>query len=727
MKKLTLALSVAALSFVTACDKSDKSSELIEGAPTSRTEYAQGSQASLLETLPSKTVAYLRVPNVAGLFSIPQADALYPALANQTVQTQGKSILQGIDKNLLSKVDDATMRELLGLFVNKQKAPIELAVLAGVGGVMTPEVFLHTKLDLTDMAELKDLLDQIVIASQSQLQLVKGPDADGNFRLAVGPINAAGYFDLNSKDFVVYGGPAAIVSNLTKYRAGTLETRSDLKDFEKQFDASGAGLSFWADTDTLWQQLSPMAPPEIRPQLEQFNLQDSKFAYFGTGAKGGHGSMRLHLQYKEGGNNLLYFPASKSAWDVPVAPPVDFTATFPMPNQKHLATVVKLEEKFGNRSGDSQSLAEAIADATELLKNEYQLDLNQLLSAFESSALVVGDKSGMWTSLAIQDAEGFNSLLATTQEKFGATLSKTTIEGAEITHYVFPGLTKLALQMAPEGEVEQDIPEPLMQLLSGENMHLYWVREGNNLIIASLPQVLIARGRHKSSATALDWMQSRNMMRSESTFSVAANAQGLPKQAYHMYLKAVQSLSDIAGVKPNLTAMPLAEDLGLAEDGRVGVALNTGKYSTSLVLDYEQSPLDYLAMGGNAMATVAVVGILAAVAIPAYQDYEVRANGTQALVSAARLKTALSEYYLSNGKFPNAEDAEPFSIRDDVAIVYFDAEEAVIKIVYSSGVDERLSDTELNLTPEISEGGYVEWTCNNISAPEALIPSSCRN
>lgn len=718
MKKLTIVLSAVAFSFIAACGPKD-STDNTDARASKRIDYHVDHQATLLRALPSNAVVYSRYPSLVNMITTPSEDALYPALENSAMQTQTASILEGIDKNLLSKIQDPQMRELISLFVNKQTAPLEMAVLAASS--VTPELILHTKINVADMSELKSLLEQIVAASQNQLQLTDGPDAEGNFEIATGPFPAYGYFDLNNKDFVVYGGPTALKRNLTEYRAGKLEKRNDLKEFEAQFDASGTGFAFWADTDKLWSQLSALIPLNIKPEVDKLNLEGTKFVYMGSASKSGHSSMRLHIQYKEDSDNLLYFSTSQTALDAQVAMPLNFTATVPMPNQQHLAQLIKLD----NQLSVSPSLNASIVEMTEQLKTEYELDFNQLISAFGSSATVVGDKAGTWVSLPIQNTEAFDNLIEITQKKLGATLTKTNASGVEIAHYTFPGLTKLALEAAEE-DIKSEMTEPLMQLLSAENIHLYWVREGDNLIIASLPQILIARERHKSNTTVSMWAKSRDINRGESILSMTANVEDLPKTAYHMYLAGVQTLSDIAGVEPNLIAMPLAEDLGLADNGRLGMALNTGKTSTSLIFDYEYTPLDYLS-GGNTMATVAVVGVLAAVALPAYKDYTVRARGSEALLLASQMKVELSEYYSQNNAFPTEKNSTQFAIETDSATIYYDAEVGVIKIFYAPGIDDRLTDTEINLIPSVSEAGYVEWVCSNVSAPIALIPPSCRN
>ena len=57
------------------------------------------------------------------------------------------------------------------------------------------------------------------------------------------------------------------------------------------------------------------------------------------------------------------------------------------------------------------------------------------------------------------------------------------------------------------------------------------------------------------------------------------------------------------------------------------------------------------------MIVVAIIGILAAIAIPAYQDYTIRSKMTEALTLASSAKTSVSEYYISQGSMPATEDA----------------------------------------------------------------------
>ncbi|ENY0015808.1 pilin, partial [Neisseria gonorrhoeae] len=57
------------------------------------------------------------------------------------------------------------------------------------------------------------------------------------------------------------------------------------------------------------------------------------------------------------------------------------------------------------------------------------------------------------------------------------------------------------------------------------------------------------------------------------------------------------------------------------------------------------------------MIVIAIVGILAAVALPAYQDYTARAQVSEAILLAEGQKSAVTEYYLNNGEWPKDNDS----------------------------------------------------------------------
>ncbi|MFC3531682.1 pilin [Vogesella facilis] len=131
------------------------------------------------------------------------------------------------------------------------------------------------------------------------------------------------------------------------------------------------------------------------------------------------------------------------------------------------------------------------------------------------------------------------------------------------------------------------------------------------------------------------------------------------------------------------------------------------------------------------MIVVAIIGILAAIAIPAYQDYTKRAHVSEGLQLAGAAKTAIAEYYSSNNVFPASNGpaglASPTEINGnavDSVTVSTSASQGIISIDYKSVVDDA---AVLVLTASATNGGAFVWDCSASGTMQAKwVPSNCR-
>ncbi|HFA1817474.1 TPA: pilin, partial [Neisseria gonorrhoeae] len=115
------------------------------------------------------------------------------------------------------------------------------------------------------------------------------------------------------------------------------------------------------------------------------------------------------------------------------------------------------------------------------------------------------------------------------------------------------------------------------------------------------------------------------------------------------------------------------------------------------------------------MIVIAIVGILAAVALPAYQDYTARAQVSEAILLAEGQKSAVTEYYLNNGKWPADNGAAGVaSSATDIKGKYVKevkVENGVVTATMKSdGVNKEIQGKKLSLWAK-RQAGSVKWFC----------------
>ncbi|MEH6736853.1 MAG: pilin [Shewanella sp.] len=125
------------------------------------------------------------------------------------------------------------------------------------------------------------------------------------------------------------------------------------------------------------------------------------------------------------------------------------------------------------------------------------------------------------------------------------------------------------------------------------------------------------------------------------------------------------------------------------------------------------------------MIVVAIIGILAAIALPAYQDFTKRGHVSEGLSLAAGAKAAVTEYYSTQSVFPANNAAAGISAAATIkgnAVTGVEVVDGVITVTFGTQVD----GAKLVLTPT-DQTGSVSWVCSGGALMEAAwLPSNCR-
>jgi type IV pilus assembly protein PilA len=122
------------------------------------------------------------------------------------------------------------------------------------------------------------------------------------------------------------------------------------------------------------------------------------------------------------------------------------------------------------------------------------------------------------------------------------------------------------------------------------------------------------------------------------------------------------------------------------------------------------------------MIVVAIIGILAAIAIPAYQDYTIRAQVSEGMTLAAAAKAAVAETFLNTGVAPaNRTEAGMSANATDTFGKYVSSVEVadgVITITYDGDdINASVAGDTVSLTPYTTGDDSVTWACGYAAAP----------
>ena len=666
----------------------------------------------LRDQLPTGILSYQRIPHPLGMLGIPKGNIFDLALSSEANIINLISIQQGLAQNLAGDLP-AMADPRMAFFLEHLRSPIEVAAV----GFPVPSAMIAVTLDIRSDADFEAMMAEL--AQLPPFIGIAAPlDADGFADITgipVPQITASVNFDADTGRLALFVGQgasrAAFASMLAVNADGPAHP---MRALESQIDSSGQGLFGWVDAAQALGIAAMATPPEVAQTLAMTGANQMRALAFGTGIADGKGRLKLLADF---GTDRTTRPFPVIENSVSASSVGDPTGLFLM-SIPSVAEFTRLESlALSHLPPEAGSQWEAVKGAFSTASG---VSIEELLSAIGPELIAFSDSAGDYIGLKVRDSGLLDDVLGRVTASAGVAIEDHRVDGETIRQLDLPGTFGLP-SPAAAGEAA-----PFLSVLSRMKNRMFWVEEDEYLYLTGVPQLLMDRIRLGPDTSIAGWLgETQRFDVSSSLFAVTGSIPKIPQMVYQAYLGTMQSLADLVDVEYDIWAMPTARELGLPDRSTVGLSLNLGEPYVSLELSYESHPAEML-FGGGGLAAVAGAGIVAAIAMPAYQDYTIRAQVSEGLNLAAAPKAAVAETWLTGGvAAANREAAGMTADSGDSGGRYVagvDIVDGQIQVHYGNAAHGQLAGTTLAITPFSAADGSIVWVCGHASAPAGLDP-----
>ncbi len=129
------------------------------------------------------------------------------------------------------------------------------------------------------------------------------------------------------------------------------------------------------------------------------------------------------------------------------------------------------------------------------------------------------------------------------------------------------------------------------------------------------------------------------------------------------------------------------------------------------------------------MIVTGIIGILGSIAIPAYQDYTIRAQVAEGISLSSGTRAALLDYYMQTGEWPITNIKAGIANQTDISGKYvqrMQVKNNVIEVQYGNDAHKNIKGKIVTLTA-IETNGIIRWECGGKGAfEERYLPSACK-
>jgi hypothetical protein len=659
-------------------------------------------QPWLREQLPDKSLVYARIPHVLGLFATPKGNVLDPALRSTTNVENVQKIYQGLIDNVLTLVPILS-EPSLRLVQTHVRSPIEMSATF----LPAPATLIAATLDIDSNETFDAMLEELGFA------LIAPLDAQN-----IGQVDGAGMplmlqFDAASGRLLINTGPSVTAESFGNLIAAMdRDEPHQMRAMENRIDESGQGFFLWVNAQEAIPMMQMFVPREEFDEIMELGFERVDALALGWGVANGKGRIAIAVDVPTE-DNRGFIPYVNNELSARSVGDPDALMVVSIPTVEEFSRLEAMAlEKMPAASADEWS------EGKELVKEVTGVTLEEMLAAVGPELVVIFDKAGDYIAVRLRDADLWDSVLKRIAASAGSSPEERRVAGNTYYHWSVPS----AIDQL-DNDVKEDLPW-FGELWARQRDHLYWMRDGDFLYTASVPQILFDRAAMQPETDVGQWLSQKQRMDAEhAVLSISSTSRKLPGRLYAIYIELLQILADIAQTDIDVWSMPSAAQLDLPELGTVGFTVSLGNPTLAAEFTFENNPAELF----GSLGAVAAVGVIAAIAIPAYQDYTIRAQVASGLNLSAGAKVQITEYYSTNGRFPGAADIEQMSIPENagpyVSSITVEPDTGVIIVEYQEFVAS--TGGQLFLEPSAEESGQISWNCWS-TLSDKHVPAACR-
>ncbi|MEO0364023.1 MAG: hypothetical protein AAF265_00885, partial [Pseudomonadota bacterium] len=584
------------------------------------------SGAQLVDQLPTETLVYVRIPHPNGLLGTAKGNALDPVLSNpDRARMVDRIISSAFDR--LGQLEPELIAPSTNL-LNSVRSPIEVAVVSTPGPVGVVSFVIPGE-DSTDFEQW--FTDLVALAPEPGVALTA--QDGGLFAVDGTPAPAFAHFDGTTGSVKFLVGQALDLAAAER-TVQMLDGGGEIQKEIATIDESGQGFVTWANVEQSLPMAQLFVPMEQYALLQQLGIESMRSIQFGLGVANGRSTLGARASFLPGTERKL--PVFEHELGARGAGTLETVIQMAFPSEKDWLFVEELIEQ--NLEGDSW--AEFQAGKSTLI-DVYGLDLQLMTRALGPDITFFVDSVGDYIAVKIRDQKAYNAWL----------------ERLESASHVRIESRRVGRQDVKTAVIKEYIPSPnelpsenfentqrWIALLEDLDDRLYWTEEKGYLYVSGLPQPLMARSRERKRVEVGEWLEAQQGADLSSVlFGASWNAQHLPRRLYYGYLSVLQILADVGDVPFDMFDMPTANALDLPAESSMGIAIHMGQEFVGVDITSESSPLDLVfGAGTGGTAAVALTGVLAAIAIPAYEDYTIRTEVSVRLTEAVVARDAMN-------------------------------------------------------------------------------------